>query len=187
MELAERNRISFQEAQRLLLSAAAPNVADDIVRRQRVRGHCGLIRPLFDLHGEELARWTRRRLKRLAERLLLHDFPMVVNVPVDSLPSSARTDELRTDVHAARVARDLRAEWAEGNVARLRSIATPSQRAIVDVWLEFERLGEQPTHARVAAALGIDPATVRNQWHKARARTRAARMDHSITHKESHL
>jgi hypothetical protein len=31
-------------------------------------------------------------------------------------------------------------------------------------------LGEQPTHARIAAALGLDPATVRNQWHKLRAR-----------------
>jgi hypothetical protein len=125
-------------------------------------------------------------LKRLAEQLLLHDFPMVVSVPVDSLPSSARTDELLADVHAARVAREVRAECAERNVARLRSIATLSQRAIVDVWLEFAQLGEQPTHARVAAALGLDPATVRNQWHKLRARARAALMERSITHEEAH-
>jgi hypothetical protein len=164
-ELAQRAAISFQDAQCLILSAAAPDIAHEIARPQRERGQRGLIRPLFDLHGDERERWLRRQLKRLAERLLLHDFPMLVSMPVDSLPSSVRTDELRADVHAARIARDIRADCIEKDIAWLRSIATPSQRAMLDVWLEFARLGEQPTHARVAAAIGIDPATVRNQCH----------------------
>jgi hypothetical protein len=81
-DLAQRAGISFQEAQRLILSAAAPGIADEIVRPQRVRGHRGLVRPLFDLRNEELERWARMRLKQLAAQLLVHDFPMLVDVPV---------------------------------------------------------------------------------------------------------
>jgi hypothetical protein len=70
-ELVARNGITFRDTQRLLLSATAQDMADEIVRPQRVRGHRGLIRPLVNLHGEHRERWARRQLKRLAERLLL--------------------------------------------------------------------------------------------------------------------
>jgi hypothetical protein len=106
---------------------------------------------------------------------------MLVSVPVDSLPSAARTDELKADVRAARAESEARVDRALTDVAWLRSIATASQRAIVDAWIEFSQLGEQPTHARVAAALGIDPATVRNQLHKLRARAKAARTPSDAT------
>jgi hypothetical protein len=55
-------------------------------------------------------------------------------------------------------------------VSRLCAIATPAQRAILDAWLEFSRLGEQPTHARIAAALGLTANNVRQQWHKLKQR-----------------
>jgi hypothetical protein len=136
-QLAGRNGINFQDAKQLLLRAAPPDMADEIVRPQRVHGHRGLVRPLFDLRGDELERWTRRQLRRLGERLLLHDSPMLVTVPVDSLPSSARTDHLEADARAARAESEARADRAATEVAWPRSIATPSQRAIVDAWLEF--------------------------------------------------